>query len=66
IGIAAGVAGALGLSRFLRGLLYETPPYDPLVYLAVAAVLLAAAAVACWLPARRAAKVDVARLLKEE
>ena len=66
VGIAAGVAGALGLTRFLRSLLYETPPYDPLVYLAVAAMLLAAAVVACWLPARRAAKVDVARLLKAE
>ena len=66
VGIAAGVAGALGLTRFLRSLLYETPPYDPLVYSAVAAVLLVAAVAACWLPARRAAKVDVARLLKAE
>ena len=66
VGIAVGVAGALGLTRFLRSLLYETPPYDPLVYSAVAAVLLVAAVAACWLPARRAAKVDVARLLKAE
>ncbi len=66
IGIAAGVAGALGLTRFLRSLLYETTPNQPTVYLGVAMVLLVASAVACWLPARRAARTDVARLLRAE
>jgi putative ABC transport system permease protein len=66
VGVAAGTAGALGLTRFLQSLLFETAPFDPLVYLAVAAVLLAAAAASCWIPARRAARVDVARLLRAE
>ena len=66
VGVAAGTAGALGLTRFLQSLLFETAPFDPLVYLAVAVVLLAAAAASCWIPARRAARVDVARLLRAE
>jgi putative ABC transport system permease protein len=66
IGVAAGIAGALGLTRFLQSLLFKTAPFDPLVYLAVAGVLLAAAAASCWIPARRAARVDVARLLRAE
>jgi putative ABC transport system permease protein len=66
VGVAAGTAGALGLTRFLQSLLFETAPFDPLVYLAVAAMLLAAAAASCWIPARRAARVDVARLLRAE
>lgn len=66
LGAMLGVAGALGLTRFLQSLLYETAPFDPAVYLAVAAALLAAGAAACWLPARRAARTDVARLLRTE
>jgi putative ABC transport system permease protein len=65
-GVAVGVAGALGLTRFMQSLLFETTPYDPLVYGAVAIILLAAAAAACWLPARRAARVDITRLLRAE
>jgi len=65
-GVAVGVAGALGLTRFMQSLLFETTPYDPLVYAAVAAILLMAAVAACWLPARRAARVDITRLLRAE
>ena len=65
-GVALGIAGALTLTRFMQSLLFETMPYDPLVYVAVALVLLAAAALACWLPARRAARVDVSKLLRTE
>jgi putative ABC transport system permease protein len=65
-GIAVGTAGALGLTRFMKSMLYGTTSFDPLVYVAVAAVLFSAAVAACWLPARRAARVDVARLLKSE
>jgi ABC-type lipoprotein release transport system permease subunit len=50
----------------MQSLLFETTPYDPLVYVAVALLLLAAAALACLLPARQAARVDVARLLRTE
>jgi ABC-type antimicrobial peptide transport system permease subunit len=65
-GIVIGIAGALGLTRFMQSLLYETQTYDPLVHLLVAAALLAATAVACWLPARRATRVDITSLLKAE
>ena len=65
-GIAIGIAGALGLTRFMKSMLFGTTSYDPLVYVAVAVALLMAAVAACWLPARRAARVDVARLLKSE
>jgi putative ABC transport system permease protein len=66
IGVAVGIAGALALTRFMQSLLFDTTPYDPLVYAAVALVLLAAAVLACWIPARRAARVDIARLLRTE
>jgi len=66
IGIVLGLAGALALSRFLQSVLFETPPYDPVVLLAVSGVLIVAAAIACVWPAWRAAKVDVARLLQSE
>jgi putative ABC transport system permease protein len=65
-GVVIGIAGALALTRFMQSLLFETTPYDPLVYAAVAFVLLAAAAAACWLPARRAARVDITKLLRTE
>jgi putative ABC transport system permease protein len=66
VGVAFGVTGALGLTRFMQSLLFETTPYDPLVYAAVAMILLGAAVAACWLPARRAARVDITRLLRAE
>lgn len=66
VGVAVGIAGALGLTRFMQSLLFETTPYDPLVYAAVANILLVAAVAACWLPARRAARVDISRLLRAE
>ncbi len=66
VGIVIGIAGALVLTRFMTSMLYGTTSYDPLVYLAVALVLLLASVGASWLPARRAARTDVAMLLKSE
>jgi putative ABC transport system permease protein len=66
IGVTIGLIGSMGMTHFMRSLLFETTPYDLVVHLAVAALLLAAAALACWLPARRAARVDITRLLKAE
>ena len=57
-GLVAGVVGALAVGRLLRSLLYEISPYDPLTIFVVALVVVAAAIAACYLPARRAARVD--------
>jgi putative ABC transport system permease protein len=65
-GVVAGLAVAWGLTRFLESVLFEISPHDPLTYAGVAVVLIGVAVAACWLPARRAARVDVARLLRAE
>jgi putative ABC transport system permease protein len=65
-GITIGMVGAFGLTRFMRSMLFETNPFDPFVYLAAALLLLAATFAACWLPARRAARVDVVKLLRTD
>jgi putative ABC transport system permease protein len=57
-GLAIGLTGAIALSRLIERLLFGVPPTDPLTYAAVAVVLLAVAAFASLLPARRAASVD--------
>jgi ABC-type antimicrobial peptide transport system permease subunit len=58
IGIAVGLAGALGLSRFLTSLLYGVRAVDPATYALVSLSLIAVAVAACWVPARRAMRVD--------
>ena len=58
IGIIAGVAGALALSRFLDSLLYQTEAFDPLIYAGVAAVLGVVAVASAVIPALRATRVD--------
>ena len=65
-GLAAGAAGALILSRAMVAYLYETAPTDPVVYLIVAALFVAAATVACLGPARRATSIDPLLALKAE
>jgi ABC-type antimicrobial peptide transport system permease subunit len=65
-GIVAGLAGALPLSRLLRGLLFGTDFFDPATFVAIAALLLATALAACYLPARRATRVDPMRALRSE
>ena len=66
IGIAFGVAGAIGLTRFLRDLLYEVPQMDPLTYTAVFFLLGGVALLASYLPARRAMRVDPIVALRHE
>ena len=66
VGLAAGLPGAVFLTRFLSSLLFETTPLDPVTYAAVAAVLLAAGLAACWIPARRALAIDPMRVLRSE
>jgi predicted permease len=57
-GLSIGLAGAVFLMRSLRALLYEVGPTDPLTLAAVAAILLATAALACLVPARKAMRID--------
>jgi len=66
LGIAVGLAGAMVLTRFLAALLFEVSPRDPAVLTLAAVVLLMVAAVASWLPARRAAIIDLASTLRTE
>jgi ABC-type antimicrobial peptide transport system permease subunit len=63
-GLAAGVVAALGLARVMAGLLYGVRPTDPPTYAGIAALLLAVCLLACWVPARRAARTDPARTLR--
>jgi putative ABC transport system permease protein len=65
-GVALGIPGALGMARFLRGMLYGIGPSDPLVFVSVAALLVSLAAVASYIPARRAVRVDPVAALKHE
>jgi predicted permease len=65
IGVVIGLAGAIAITRFLRGLLYDVSPTDPLTLVATCLVLFVVALVASWLPARRAAAVDPADALRE-
>jgi predicted permease len=57
-GLVVGLAGAVAGTRLLGGFLYDVKPLDPLTFAAVVALLACTALLACWLPARRAAKVD--------
>ena len=66
IGLALGAVGASWLSRYFAALLFGIKPLDLLTYFAVAALLLTTALVACYLPGRRAMRIDPAVALRIE
>ncbi|MEO8504298.1 MAG: ADOP family duplicated permease [Acidobacteriota bacterium] len=66
IGVVSGIVVAAGLARLLRGFLYGIHPLDPLTYAVTAGVLVAAAALAAFLPARRASRREPWRALRED
>ena len=65
-GLAIGAVGAWWLSRYFTALLFGVKPFDAVTYLAVAAVLVGTALVACYVPGRRAMGVDPAVALRVE
>ena len=65
-GVAIGVAGALALATLLRSMIYGVNPLNPVTLLVGAGAVIAAAMLACWLPARRASRVDPMVALRAE
>jgi predicted permease len=66
IGLALGLIGAGALTRFVRSMLFDISPFDPITFAAISATLAAVAFLACYVPARRATGVDPLVALREE
>ncbi len=66
IGLLCGIAGALAVMRLLRSLLYGVSDRDASVYAGAISLAVVMAIAACWLPARRAARIDPVEALREE
>jgi predicted permease len=66
LGIGAGLLAAFAASRLVQQLLFNVAPHDPLTYVGVSLLLALVAAAACWIPARRATKVDPLIALRSE
>lgn len=66
IGLACGMAVAMGATRLMKSLLFEVSPVDPATYSAVAILLLAAASLAAYIPARRATRIEASEALRME
>jgi ABC-type antimicrobial peptide transport system permease subunit len=65
-GLILGLGGAWAMTRFIAALLFATQPNDGWTFACVSGLLAGVAALACWLPARRAAGVDPVRALRME
>jgi len=66
LGMAIGLAGAVAASEGIAAMLFGISRLDPLTYFGVIALLLVVSAIACWVPARRAARVDPMVALRYE
>ncbi len=66
IGVAIGVLVALGVTRLISSMIFGVTPYDPVTFITVAVVLVAVAFLACYIPARRAMRVDPMIALRYE
>ena len=66
LGLTAGLAGAFAAGRILASLLDEVKPNDPAIFIGTAGLLAAVALIACYLPARRAARLDPMTALRHE
>jgi ABC-type antimicrobial peptide transport system permease subunit len=64
IGLIVGVAGAFGTAQVIEGLLFGITPYDPVTMVGVALMMAAIGIGACWIPARRAARIDPATAMR--
>ena len=66
VGVLIGLSAALAAMRVVKSLLYEMAPTDPATFVGVTLLLVLVALLACWLPARRAAKIDPMTALRYE
>jgi putative ABC transport system permease protein len=66
IGVVLGIAGALAVTRLIESLLFSISVTDPFVYTSLALLLLAIASLACYVPARRAMRIDPMTALRAE